>query len=489
MKHVLRTLVFLIAVLVVAWPASAQWECLYATYDDDVNGTGNQTSSVGVIKENLFVALVTYSLQNSYMISYANADSALGRLYTYGYGGATDAIRETWSDGGFDFVTMANAWHCRATPDSLIYVASNDDDHNILVFKFTGDTVVAVDPYPRQKTGTTTIFGIDVDANGYVYVCSDTSIGVAEDIKVYAPIAQWTPGIHMDPPMTTVNLPDGIYKGLAVSPNGSMIFVADLSNRRVLKFVGSPSTGYTQDNGFSFQLAAADSIPNNPAGVSEPVGLAYLTPNNILAVSCAEFSYSYSSSLTNCSYGRIYLLNPNTGAFVDPDPSIHLIDIAKWGYDLVGSYGSRPNGTTPGIASSYATPYDVVFDENGFLYTVSYWGWTVEKWRYNGTLPTIPVTSVAGRTDLVPEGFTLAQNYPNPFNPTTTIEFAVPAAGRVTLKVYDLLGREVASLVDEEKPAGSYRVLFNARNLPSGTYLYSLRTVTGTDVKKMTLLK
>lgn len=89
----------------------------------------------------------------------------------------------------------------------------------------------------------------------------------------------------------------------------------------------------------------------------------------------------------------------------------------------------------------------------------------------------------------LPEGFALAQNYPNPFNPTTNITYSIPDGNFVTLKVYDMLGREVAVLVNENKPAGQYTIEFNASNLPSGTYVYKLTAGSYNVVKKMSLVK
>jgi hypothetical protein len=83
----------------------------------------------------------------------------------------------------------------------------------------------------------------------------------------------------------------------------------------------------------------------------------------------------------------------------------------------------------------------------------------------------------------------LSQNYPNPFNPSTIIGYQLPISSNVTLKVYDLLGREVATLVDEYRPAGSYEVEFNASDLTSGIYFYKLQTDNYIETKKMILLK
>jgi hypothetical protein len=88
-----------------------------------------------------------------------------------------------------------------------------------------------------------------------------------------------------------------------------------------------------------------------------------------------------------------------------------------------------------------------------------------------------------------PLGFALHQNYPNPFNPTTTIEFSIQQSEFVSLKIYDVLGSEVAALVNEVKNPGSYAVTWNAAGLASGLYLYRLQTGTGVQQRKMILQK
>ena len=85
--------------------------------------------------------------------------------------------------------------------------------------------------------------------------------------------------------------------------------------------------------------------------------------------------------------------------------------------------------------------------------------------------------------------FKLEQNYPNPFNPLTQITYYIPVESHVKLKVFNVLGNEVATLVDEEKPAGEYSVKFNASGLSSGVYIYRLQTNYSTITKKMTYLK
>jgi len=101
-----------------------------------------------------------------------------------------------------------------------------------------------------------------------------------------------------------------------------------------------------------------------------------------------------------------------------------------------------------------------------------------------------PISATPGSlSGEIPREFVLRQNFPNPFNPTTTFEFALPQAGFATLKIYDLLGREVASVVEGNLEARWYQVTWNAGNLPSGVYLYTLAAPNFSDTRKLLLMK
>lgn len=100
-----------------------------------------------------------------------------------------------------------------------------------------------------------------------------------------------------------------------------------------------------------------------------------------------------------------------------------------------------------------------------------------------------PLTIGIHQISSIIKDFILNQNYPNPFNPTTKINFAIPKSDYVSLRVYDILGREVKVLVSENLSAGEYEVDFDAKNLSSGMYYYSLRAGEFVSVKKMVLVK
>ena len=114
-----------------------------------------------------------------------------------------------------------------------------------------------------------------------------------------------------------------------------------------------------------------------------------------------------------------------------------------------------------------------------------------ESYDLTFTAITKRTTSVSDNT---PTQFALQQNFPNPFNPTTTIEYSVPKIAHISLRVYDLLGREVKSLVNASRVAGSYRIVWDGKNnsgeiMPSGYYLYKMQTGNFTATKRMMLMK
>lgn len=106
--------------------------------------------------------------------------------------------------------------------------------------------------------------------------------------------------------------------------------------------------------------------------------------------------------------------------------------------------------------------------------------------RFTEAGGTIDVQNISSE---IPEGYSLSQNYPNPFNPSTVINYSIPNSNKVSLKIFDLLGREVATLVNQYQTAGTYKVSFDGGNLSSGIYLYKLETNGITKSKSMVLLK
>ncbi len=105
---------------------------------------------------------------------------------------------------------------------------------------------------------------------------------------------------------------------------------------------------------------------------------------------------------------------------------------------------------------------------------------------YGDTVRYVGVNNISNE---IPKHFSLSQNYPNPFNPTTNIKFQIPKSGFVKLIIFDVLGKEVQTLVNEQLSAGTYNADFEGSSLPSGVYYYKLETVSFTQTKKMVLIK
>jgi len=122
------------------------------------------------------------------------------------------------------------------------------------------------------------------------------------------------------------------------------------------------------------------------------------------------------------------------------------------------------------------------------------WGTAWARFKFHGKKSTAPIV-LGNQVDSPieetkePQDFSLSQNNPNPFNPITEISFALPAETEVSLKVFDMLGREVADLAEGRCTAGIHSVSFDAQNLPSGIYLYKLNAGNFVDIKKMVLMK
>jgi hypothetical protein len=91
--------------------------------------------------------------------------------------------------------------------------------------------------------------------------------------------------------------------------------------------------------------------------------------------------------------------------------------------------------------------------------------------------------------NILPNEYSLSQNYPNPFNPSTTISYALPKAEMVTIRVYNILGQVVKTLVNQNQSAGAHTISFKANDLTSGIYFYSIQAGSFNEVKKMMLLK
>lgn len=207
-----------------------------------------------------------------------------------------------------------------------------------------------------------------------------------------------------------------------------------------------------------------------------------------------EFSqFALSDSLAKGMSVESGAVDPTTGLFwVSNDKRSETLAPLKYGHlrwygfnlttrKIVDSL-TLPSPITP--TASDELPRGMAFSKDGKTIYVGLFGTAFDRlYKFTKT-----GTSVE-KLDAVPTGYELSQNFPNPFNPTTNIKFSIPSSEFVTLKVYNTLGQEVASLINEFKSAGTYQVDFNASNLSSGMYIYTLTSGNYKISKKMILMK
>jgi photosystem II stability/assembly factor-like uncharacterized protein len=280
-----------------------------------------------------------------------------------------------------------------------------------------------------------------------------------------------------------------IYKTTNGGNNWNLIFngsfrifsFIDVNNAWAINISQSPSPPFqilrTTDGGANWAIQFSDTtqgsfnainfIDNNNGWVVGTRGKILCTSNggvNWIPITTAEVD-----SLSDLR--TIFLLNPNTG----------------W----IGVTRDNTNAqilftNTGGVSW---TTYNILFGSSN-LSNIFFWdlnhGWFTMP---NGQIGYFDGTMRVEEEDNIPMELCLFPNYPNPFNPTTKIEYQLAELSFVTLKVFDVLGKEVATLVNEEKPAGMYEVEFTIEGLPSGIYFYQLQASNFVETKKMVLMR
>ena len=269
------------------------------------------------------------------------------------------------------------------------------------------------------------------------------------------------------------NTPTGYYPGLPSeirfwSPNingGNSKVIADSSNVPFFPNYGltdeqyplsRPVIGRSQLYDYLFVAFNATNGEYWPYGTSSADSTAYM---------CGMFMYSADGG-NNWSY-------PERITPTSPLLDLRFISI------IPVSPASNDNITVHLVMQGDSIPGSSIFNWGTMPLTVS-----AQYYHYSTDF----VSGIQSEQRTI-SSFKLEQNYPNPFNPITTIQYAVPSMQFISLKVYDILGSEVATLVNEEKPAGEYEVKFDATSLPSGTYFYQFKAGSFIQTKKMILMK
>jgi hypothetical protein len=242
---------------------------------------------------------------------------------------------------------------------------------------------------------------------------------------------------------------NGFSRTAAFSPDGATILNPVTANSGTIEvWVGDPFSGY--------ELAA-------PLAVGVQSGAVQFYPPNPTIV------YFAGAGLNN-----------------DPDALDPFISTRYYGISLESRQIVDTFDWNYGNSTTYKIPRAIDFSKDGLtVFVGSFTNGPGAVQKFTATSP----TSIDSNTNELASGFELSQNFPNPFNPSTSINFTIADAGFTTLRVYDTLGRVVATLVNQELPAGQHTVQFNASALSSGIYLYELNSGNVRLTRSMTLVK
>jgi hypothetical protein len=344
---------------------------------------------------------------------------------------------------GEDTTTFVQGRGMRTGPNGDILYA--DGTTLILIDHTNGDGIKVVAP----ETGSS-LTAPATDGAGNVYV----GAVVGGDIIKYDPTLSTREVVVEGVP--------AIGRTMEVSDDGNTIYMP--------RFTSNTMYIYSRAN----ELTPFSSEPDSVLQNSDIESMAIQPDNGHVWVSAANYLRPIEEVFANYTPNVWYGYNPDTWEQVDS---------VSWEFN-----GEDPFGPDPEYLPSDQVPRAIAFSNDGSRVYVG-------SFRNAGANfpPVQYFNSVATSIDTPreqPEGYTLDQNYPNPFNPTTNIEFALGQGGATTLKVYDISGREVASiLTGQQLNAGSHTYTFNASSLSSGIYFYRL-TSSGVQItRKMTLLK
>ena len=298
----------------------------------------------------------------------------------------------------------------------------------------------------KVEVGIGSLTEATTDMEGNIYV----SAVVGTD----APIVKFDS--NLENPETILTMTGSYSRDLQISPDGNTIWYAGYTLGAVLQ--------YTRPDEFSGFTATPDTVLRGMKvesfDIHPSTGYLWVGSGSLNDVPDAPWNPQ-----------TWYAFDYSDIASATPLDSIHWVA----GADISGGFDqARPRGLD--FSADGATAYVGVF--SGIETDVDFQVFTTDQ----------VFISVENELD-APESFKLQQNYPNPFNPTTNINYTVSSAGPVTLKVYDLTGREVATLVNSPLTAGDYTATFNATGLSSGVYIYALESNGVRLTNKMTLLK
>ncbi len=342
--------------------------------------------------------------------------------------------------------------------------AAFDSTHNLYLVSNYGDgSVVQINANGTQDyfiTGLGKCLGNHIAGNT-LYVSVKDYSGVTGGVGVLG-INLTTAQIEFSIAITSATTLDGIASDtsgyLYVIETSGKIFKIAISSQNYSLYISSGLAGFPQD-------CIYDEVNNR-----------------LIVVAAASYAPIQSVNLEDSTISTVVVppFGSMDGITIDQYRNIY---VATHQGGCVYRYDSAFNNPPQLISSGHNGPAGPHYNKRDNILAVPNF--------YFNSVDLIPVSlsSVEEEKSTLTELFELYQNYPNPFNPITKIKYEIPQSANALLKVYDVLGNEIVTLVNEEKPAGSYQIEFEGVDLPSGIYFYQLKSDSYINTKKMVLLK
>jgi len=396
--------------------------------------------------------------------------------------------QDFWSPIGLDSVRVESM---AASPEGVLFAGTDDYPNAESLYRSTDDGVTWT-PSDTGMNFAASIYNIAIGSNGYMFADSYRSSDYGHNWE-YLPSG------------SVLNIKD-----IAVSANG-VVYYASMSDGllksenngdtliNISEGLGNKSAYsiLSAVNGYLYCGTSSDLYRSTDEGATWTAMGLQLSPRvDIVAEVRGKIIACTSSGIyVSADNGDTWAYKFGSGTYTtlagNPNGTIY-VGVQFNGIIRSTDYGDTWDWFNNGITNFFVEP---VIISNGFVFAGTRGG------IFRGI---DAVTAVNDNRDELPNKFMLSQNYPNPFNPTTTINYSIPfvisnpsgeSGGKsqrisnVSLKVYDMLGREVATLVDEQKAPGNYSALFDASNFGSGVYYCKLTSGGFSAVRKMILLK
>jgi uncharacterized delta-60 repeat protein len=377
------------------------------------------------------------------------------------------------------------------------YSLNSEGNYDYVTIKYNSSGLEQwISTYNGPANGNDKSYSMAVDVSGNVYVTGE-SYGDFATVKYNSSgVQQWVsrysgPGDYFDEAFSlAIDLTGNVYVTGYISKSGpEEDYVTIKYNSEGVQQWVSSYDGIDNRHDIAFSVAV------------DGTGNVYVTgysSRNIAQYDCTTIKYSsdgveqwvsrFSDPDSYSSYGTSIAVDGSDNAYVTGYDDVYWLNIdyltIKYNSAGIEEWAKRYSGS--GNDDDYSR--SIAVDGSGNVYVTGE-SRGPENWDYTTIKYSQSTSGVYQNNSDLPEGYSLSQNYPNPFNPSTTFRYSVPQSSGVVIKVFDILGREIATLVHEEKPAGTYEVTWYANQLPSGVYFYQLKAESFIETKKMLLLK